>query len=241
MNYFQPNELPDTAAASLRKDLGQQAQLEGQVVELQQQLERLPENADPRQRAELLLAIGRSLQLLERGADAWPIARTAFGLFMTLDDPQSAADACDIMYQCDQPDSLLALGQGAWLAVSFPMDPEITVHLLSHIVDDTPDDADGAAVAAATACFITDLRAPAGPDRERLMFFTQQLLGRVARRHSEVESQQQFDHWVERLELNDPDKFLVRLRNVIDVLVQDQWWFDRDALQAGITQAENTE
>jgi len=32
--------------------------------------------------------------------------------------------------------------------------------------------------------------------------------------------------------LNDPDKFLVRLRNVVDVLVQDDWWFDRDALHA---------
>ena len=35
--------------------------------------------------------------------------------------------------------------------VTFPIDPEITVHLLSHVIDDTPDDADGAAVAAATA------------------------------------------------------------------------------------------
>jgi hypothetical protein len=59
-------------------------------------------------------------------------------------------------------------------------------------------------------------------------------LGRVARRHSEVEDQTQFDRWVERLELDDPDKFLVRLRNVVDVLVQDQWWFDRDALQSQI-------
>jgi hypothetical protein len=105
---------------------------------------------------------------------------------------------------------------------------------LSHIVDDTPDDSDGAAVAAATAAFIADVRSEAGPDRDRLTFFAQQLLGRVARRHSQIESQDQFDLWIERLELDDPDKFLVRLRNVVDVLVQDQWWFDRDALQAQI-------
>ena len=37
---------------------------------------------------------------------------------------------------------------------------------------------------------------------------------------------------MERLELKDPDKFLVRLRNVVEVLVQDDWWFDREALQA---------
>jgi len=32
--------------------------------------------------------------------------------------------------------------------------------------------------------------------------------------------------------LDKPDKFLVRLRNVIDVLVQDEWWIDREAIQA---------
>lgn len=135
-------------------------------------------------------------------------------------------------YQCDQPDSLIALGHGIWIGVTFPIDPEISVHLLSHIVDDTPDDSDGAAVAAATACFLADVRAEEGPEKERLSFFSQQLLGRVARRHSEIETQAQFEHWIEKLELNDPDKFLVRLRNVVDVLVQDQWWIDRDAIQA---------
>ena len=59
-------------------------------------------------------------------------------------------------------------------------------------------------MAAATAAFIADVRVPEGPDRERLTFFAQQLLGRVARRHADVEDQAQFDHWIARLELNDP-------------------------------------
>jgi hypothetical protein len=100
------------------------------------------------------------------------------------------------------------------------------------VVDDTPDDADGAAVAAATAAFLADLRAPEGPDRDRLVFFANQLLGRVARRHGQVADQEAFDQWVRRLELDEPDKFLVRLRNVVDVLVQDDWWIDRDAIQS---------
>ena len=234
VEFFKPDELQDTAAASLRKDLGQQAQLEGELVELQKQLEQLPEHTPPMQRAALLLELGRTLQILERGDQAWPMAHTAFGICVSEQQWQAAADACNVLYESDQPDSLIALGHGIWLGVTFPIDPEISVNLLSHVIDDTPDDSDGAAVAAATACFITDMRAAEGPDKERLNFFSQQLLGRVARRHSEVETQEQFDLWVERLELNNPDKFLVRLRNVVDVLVQDQWWFDRDALQAGI-------
>jgi hypothetical protein len=234
VDFFKPDELEDTAAASLRKDLGQQAQLEGELVELREQLGRLPEGAPPLQRSALQLEIARALQMLERGDEAWPIAQTAFGILLGESEWEAAADACDIMYQADQEDSLIALGHGIWIGVTFPIDPEISIHLLSHVVDDTPDDSDGAAVAAATAAFIADVRAPDGADRDRLSFFAQQLLGRVARRHSEVENQQQFDLWIERLELNDPDKFLVRLRNVVDVLVQDQWWFDRDALQAQI-------
>ena len=64
--------------------------------------------------------------------------------------------------------------------------------------------------------------------------YTNQLLATVARRHSGVDGQESFNRWVEDMELNDPAKFLPRLRNVVDVLVQDEWWFDRDALQAAL-------
>jgi hypothetical protein len=86
-------------------------------------------------------------------------------------------------------------------------------------------------VAATTALFLADIRA-SGTQRENLMFFANQLLGKVARRHGDVNSQEAFDLWMDRLELKEPEKFLVRLRNVVDVLVQDDWWFDREALQA---------
>ena len=234
IDYFKPEELDDTAAASLHKDLGQQAQIEGELVELRRQLEQLPESASALQRAALKLEIGRALQILERGDEAWPIAHTAFGILLAEQQWEAAADACNVLYQSDQADSLIALGHGIWLGVTFPIDPEISVDLLSHVIDDTPDDSDGAAVAAATACFIADVRAEEGPEKERLSFFAQQLLGRVARRHSDIENQAQFEQWVSRLELDDPDKFLVRLRNVVDVLVQDQWWFDREQLQTQI-------
>lgn len=234
VDMFDPNKLDDTAADSVQKQLGEKAHLEGLVVEYREALAKLAEDADPMERAEIQLELGRSLQILERGDEAWPILKTALGVFLEQEDWEKAADCFDQMYQTGEDQALQALGMGIWLGVTFPMDPEITVHLLSHVIDDTPDDSDGAAVAAATACFVADMRAPEGPDRERLTFFAQQLLGKVARRHSQVETQEQFDFWVERLELNDPDKFLVRLRNVVDVLVQEDWWFDRDALRERI-------
>ena len=231
---FDPNALEDTGAQSLMKDLGQKAHLEGHLAELRERLANLSEMAAPLQRAELQLEMARALQVLGRGAEGWAIGRMAFGTFAAHGRWEPAADACDVLYLCDQADSLSALGQGIWIGVTFPIDPEITVHLLSHVVDDTPDDADGAAVAAATAAFLADVRAPDGTDRDRLVFFANQLLGRVARRHGGVSDQAQFEGWAQRLELDQPEKFLVRLRNVVDVLVQDDWWIDRDAIQASL-------
>ena len=131
----------------------------------------------------------------------------------------------------EQPLSLAALGQGIWLAVTYPVDPELSVAILQHVVDETPPEADGAAVAAITAHYIVDLRAVA-PQRDHLLLYTNQLLATVARRHSDVGSQPTFDQWLNDMELNSPARFLPRLRNVVDVLVQDDWWLDRDALQA---------
>ena len=135
------------------------------------------------------------------------------------------------LFQAEQEGSLSALGQGIWLAVTLPIDPELSVTMLNHVVEDTPADSDGAAVAATTALFLVDVRAE-GQQKDNLKFFAAQMLGNVARRHSQVETQEAFDLWMDRLELREPDKFLPRLRNVVDVLVQDDWWFDREALQA---------
>lgn len=181
--------------------------------------------------ADLLLEQGRLLIRLEKMAEAWAVAREALDLYLANENWQGAVEACDVLFAADQPDSLAALGQGVWLAVTFPVDPELSVAMLEHIVEETPDDSDGAAVAAVVAHYIVDLRAQ-GRQRDDLLFFTNNLIATVARRHSQVESQEAFNYWVEKLELNDPAKFLVRLRNVLDVLVQDNWWFDREALRA---------
>ena len=97
VEYLKPDELQDTAAASLRKDLGQQAQLEGELVELREQLERLPENSPAPQRASLMLEIGRALQILERGDEAWAITHTAFGIFLSEQEWEAAADAGNVL------------------------------------------------------------------------------------------------------------------------------------------------
>jgi hypothetical protein len=224
--------LEDRVADSVINRSAEHAALESHLQALQDRYLELGRMAGTtKECTDVKLQMARTLVNLDRGSEAWPLGREVLDPFIQMQDFESAADACDVLFQSDQPGSLSALGQGIWLAVTYPIDPELSVQLLTHVVDETPDDADGAAVAATTALFLADIRA-SGKQRENLMFFANQLLGRVARRHANVASQEAFDRWTDRLELKEPDKFLVRLRNVVDVLVQDDWWFDRKALQA---------
>lgn len=219
--------------ADSAEDIGEPTVLlENRAGDLRQQLLSTPGDRDPRGRADLLLEQSRVLLRLEKAAEAWTAAREAFDLFLAVDGWDGAVQACDVLFAADQPESLAALGQGVWLAVSFPVDPELSVAMLEHIIEETPDDSQGAAVAAITAHYVVDLRAPEGKLRENLLFYTNRLLATVARRLAQIDEQQAFDRWFSRLELGDPAKFLPRLRNIVDVLVQDQWWFDRAALQS---------
>ena len=212
------------------------AMLERLVARVREELAQLSPGAGALRRADLLLQLGRALVRLEHGAEAWDAAREAFDLYLAEQAWEGAAQCCDILFLASEEKSLAALGQGIWLAVTYPIDPELTVALLKHVVDETPPDADGAAVAAVAAYYVVDLRAQ-GPQREDLLLYANQQLATVARRHSAVENQQDFARWIERMELSDPALFLPRLRNVVDVLVQDDWWFDRKRLQAALPRA----
>lgn len=168
---------------------------------------------------------------LENKAEAWQAARESFDIFLAEEAWQEAVEACNVMYQSEQAGSISALGQGIWLAVTYPIEAQTSVAMLHHVVDDTPKDADGAAVAAATAHYIAGLRSAEGK-QESLLFLTTHILGEVAKRHSNVGSQVDFDRWVMRLQLDKPAEFLPRMAKIIDIMVANDWWFDRDELRS---------
>jgi len=146
--------------------------------------------------ARIALEIAGLLLDLDRKADAWKYARPAITDLVSHQAFEDAALACQYTYLADQDDAIAAIGQAAWLSVTYPVDPHLTANILSHIIDETPEHSDGGAVAAAVAHYVVDQRSD--------------------------------------LELDMPEKFLIRLRNVIDVLVQTDWWFDRDELLSNI-------
>ncbi len=206
------------------------AALQARLMTLDGQLRGLAADTLPRERLRLQLDACQLLLDLEDSDEVWRRARPAFQLALDNQLWEPAVRACDLIFQSEHVNALAALGQGVWLAVTFPVDPALTLTLLQHIIAETPDEADGAAVAAATAAYVVDLRAQ-GRAHNDLSMEALQMMGTVARRHGNVDGQAAFETWMKRLELDEPAKFLVRLRNVVDVLVQDDWWFDRDRLR----------
>jgi hypothetical protein len=205
--------------------------LDAQLKEHEQHLAALPEDCEPVARARVQLDIAETLLALQRTRESWSIAREAFDTFANAEAWQDAIEACDILFQCDQPESLAALGNGVWLAVTYPVPAQLTVTMLQHIVDETPNDSDGAAVAAMAANYIAELRTQ-GNEQESLTFLTRQILAGVAKRHRGIEDDpEMIKMWIEILGLNDVQELLSRLADVVNSITGDNWWIDRDALR----------
>ena len=206
-------------------------QMQQELASLQKRLADMPEGRDDLSRYRLQLDLATHLVAMDQKNNAWEMARPLFDEFIQLSCWQDAVETCDVLYAADQDKSIIALGNGVWLAVTFPVDPTLSVNMLDHIIEETPKDSDGAAVAAATAHYIADLRASDEKQRDSLSFLTGNLLASVAYRHSGYKDREMIDMWVERLELNQPDKFLPRLGMMLDIIVGDNWWIDREALR----------
>jgi hypothetical protein len=201
------------------------------LVKARKHLKSIPDDGEPTARARALVEVAEPLLGLGQPAEAWMHAREAFAVFVDYQCWQDAVEAADILYQCDQPDSIAALGQGIWLAVTYPVDARSTVTLLNYVIDETPDDSDGAAVAAMVAHYIAGLRTE-DSGKEGLTFLTTQMIARVAKRHRGIEDQDTLNTWIGMYQLNDVPELLKRLGAMVDVMVGDTWWFDRDKLRA---------
>ena len=134
------------------------AEIRKALADAKQRLKAIPDDGSPVERARALMDVAEPMLGLGQAVDAWNHAREAFAVFMDYEQWQDAVEAADILYQCEQPDSIAALGQGIWLAVTYPVKPHSTVTLLNYVIDETPDDSDGAAVAGRAGPKLPDTR-----------------------------------------------------------------------------------
>ena len=206
-------------------------QLSAKLEFYEKQLAEQDESTPVEDRLNTLLEIARIQVERYQGADAWDKAMQAFDLAKDNQKWEHAVEACDAMFLSEGPDSLKALGHGIWLGVTFPIDPELTVAILQHLVEESPKGADTKAYAAAVAHYITSVRRGADDD---LTFFASQMIASVADEHSHVTDQSSFDLWRRTLQLDKPEVFLTKLSGAVDQLVGEDWWIDRDEIRSRI-------
>ena len=230
------DEQSNTSSEATIQAIGQTESLQeirAALAKARKHLKSIPDDGNPVDRARALLDVAELQLGLGQGGDV-RFADLSFScVSFVYEHWQDAVEAADILYQCDHPDSITALGQGIWLAVTYPVKAQRTVTLLGHVIDETPDDSDGAAVAAMAAHYIADLRTE-GEEKTSLSFLTTQMIARVAKRHRGIEDQETLNVWIEMLQLNDIPELLKRLATIVDVMVGDKWWFDREALRASL-------
>lgn len=230
MNENIPGITPLIKHADDGLSAAEQADLKRHLAEKLQELSAFADMTSL-QRARLQMDIAEILNALDRKKEAWNIAREAFRTSLQQESWQDAVEACDVLFQAGQEDSMAVLGMGIWLAVAFPVDSELTVAMLIHLVDETPDASDAGALAAIAARYVVDLRAD-NDQHESQCFLVDNLIAMVSKRHGQVQSQEELDRWLDRLELRDPQVFLPRLSQAVDSIVNGKWWFDRDELRS---------
>jgi len=210
-----------------------QARIQETLDEQQKLYDELATDAPESERALILLRIADAEIGLKQNESAWSHARRAFESFIENEQWEAAVEACNLLYQTEQPASISALGQGVWLAVTFPIDVTLSINMLTHIIDETPARSDGAAIAAITAHYIADIRSE-DKNHSSISFLTSNILARVAENHSDVKDQYSLDIWLQKLELKDPEHFLPRLSKILNIIVENKWWYDQDKLREKI-------
>ena len=219
------NDISTALSGDSRQELAEK------LTTYQDKLKSLPADSSDLERALIQLDISELLLALDQKEPAWNEARATFDTFIKNEEWQHAVEACNVMYQTEQPASIIALGHGVWLAVTYPISADTSVAMLNHIVDETPATSDGAAVAAMTGYYIADIRS-GDESHDSMTFLAKTILGNVAKRHSNVQTQKEMDAWLFKLELNDPQVFIPRLSLVVNSIVGETWWFDRDELRS---------
>ena len=158
-------------------------QLKTRLEYFEKQLSELSDDSPVKDRINHLIEIGRIQVERYKGNDAWEKAFTAFDLAQENELWELAVEACDVMFLSEGPEALKALGHALWLGITFPIDAEITVAMLQHLVEESPKESDTRAIASAAAHYITSIRC--GKDDD-LTFFASQMIASVADDHSHV-------------------------------------------------------
>jgi hypothetical protein len=130
----------------------------------------------------------------------------------------------------NHPDVHKALAQRAWLAVKTETPVlDTTLALFTLLVYLGPEHV-AAPSMAGVAHLLAQHRTPEHPDSPLANAQSQQMLKYVAEHHG-VEDAGDFERWVDDHKLEDPDHFIPTMMNALEKIIDDDWWFDHQAVQ----------
>ncbi|MBF0449038.1 MAG: hypothetical protein HQL67_12645 [Magnetococcales bacterium] len=89
---------------------------------------------------------------------------------------------------------------------------------------------------AALANLMARNRTPDHEDRELAIGQAQQMLSMVCEFQG-ISGEEEFDKWIEENQFNDPNHYVPVVMDALDMMVGEDWWFDRDDLQSEMVAA----
>ncbi|MBF0624567.1 MAG: hypothetical protein HQL82_07140 [Magnetococcales bacterium] len=135
------------------------------------------------------------------------------------------------------PEVRKALAQRVWVALKSDAPGIDVVTALREMVMTITPRHELAGPMGALAYFMGRNRQPQHPDREFAVAMAQQLLHLICSTQGVGEGEGDFQQWVKENHLEKPDNYISRILEGLEIMVMGGWWFDRDALQQELLNA----
>ncbi|MBF0154731.1 MAG: hypothetical protein HQL64_13405 [Magnetococcales bacterium] len=181
-----------------------------------------------------------SIPLIAEGADPNPLApeRSWKEKLSSLADAGKAGRWTEVLQLLTElstsrrfPHTHKAVAQRAWVALKSGVPAIAVVTALREVVMTIGPQHELAAPMGALAYFMARHRKGDETEREFAVVQSQQLLHLICAAQKVQEGDQAFRDWVSVNRLEEPDYYLPRVIDGLDVMVMGDWWFDRHALQ----------
>ncbi|MBF0340034.1 MAG: hypothetical protein HQL95_03620 [Magnetococcales bacterium] len=130
-----------------------------------------------------------------------------------------------------------ALAQRIWVGLKTQAPAIEVVQSLFHLLNTLGPRHDLAPAICALAHLLAKHRTPDHPDRDLAIGQSQQMFSLVCDTFNVI-GEEAFHIWVEGKQLNDPDHYIPTILKGLEIMVGDDWWIDREALQKDLEQAQ---
>ena len=132
-----------------------------------------------------------------------------------------------------------ALAMRVWICLKSDAPVDEVVLSLFHLLNTLSSKHEVAGPIAALAHLMAKNRTPEHEDRDLAMGQAQQMFNMICE-HYKIVGEEAFHKWVAGNKLDNPNHYIPIVMNCLDIMVGDEWWFDREQLQNEMEAANAT-